>query len=224
MIRKFKHQKFTVKNPEKGDRSKFTDANALGFGWRPGGKRFSVEIDSCEIDGAGGSEGLKLSFCHDIVVKNSTILGGYEDCVDIVRGSNISFENCKFISQGSAQHITIKAGVKNVSFKKCKFINPFRSVINGACIDLGNWADYDDVDRPKTRSISIDNCSMENIRFKALYRRLYAESPEVNSSQGFGIKVPNLFVRIFWKMQRKGWLGERRRFPESWLKVYDIEK
>lgn len=221
-MRKFKHQKFVVNTPER-NKSKFNDTNALGFGWRPGDKRFALEIDRCEINGAGGSEGLKLSFCHDVVVKNSTILGGYEDCVDIVRGSNILFRNCKFISQGSAQHITIKGGVKDVRFEGCKFINPFEKWINGACIDLGNWTDYDDVDRPKTRNISIEDCRIQNMKFKALYRRIFSETPIVKNSDGFGIRVPGLFVKIFWHLQRKGKLGPRRRFPESWLKVYDIE-
>ena len=73
-----------------GDKSRFDgsrDDNALGFGWRPGRPKQSILIENCVIDANGVAEGLKLSYCHDVVVKDCKIIGGYEDCVDIVRGS-----------------------------------------------------------------------------------------------------------------------------------------
>lgn len=204
--------------------SKFNGLNALGFNWRPGQERFSLEIKSCKIDGLGVAEGLKLSFCRNVKVIDSVIIGGYEDCVDIVRGENIIFENCQFIANnGTKQHITCKGGAKNVTFKDCKFVGSFRHWWDGACIDLGNWGDYDDVVRPKVRNVSIINCSMENVSFPILYRRLYSETPKVEFSFGLGFNVPSIFVKTFWFLQRKELIGKRRRFAEDQLKVYDFE-
>jgi hypothetical protein len=212
-------------NPKPGNPdSKFEDDSALGFSWRPGQEQYSLKIKDCEINGQGVSEGLKLSFCRNVEVEKCTILGGYEDCVDIVRGENISFKKCTFISQNTKQHITAKGGIKNLSFIDCTFVNSFSKFYDGACIDLGNWTDYDDVDRPMVRDILIENCEIKDVGLRVLYRRLYAENPIVRNCQGFGLKVPRLFVKLFWAAQRKGWLGKRRSFPESWLKIYDFEK
>ena len=206
------------------DGSKFNDTHALGFGWRPGQPEFSVTIDCCTIDGGGASEGLKLSFCRNVTVKNSQIMGGAEDCVDIVRGENITFENCTFFANpDTKQHITAKGGVKNLTFKNCKFIGSFKNWWDGACIDLGNWTDYDDVNRPRVRNVQIIDCVMQDVSCPILYRRLYAETPVVKNTKGFKFNVPRLFVSAFWFLQRKGWIGKRRRFPEDWLKVYDFE-
>ena len=205
--------------------SQFDDSSALALGWRPGQPEFSATIDSCTIDGGGASEGLKLSFCRNIKIQNSQFFGGSEDCVDIVRGENISFYNCTFFANpDTKQHVTIKGGARNITFKNCKFINSFKSWWNGACIDIGNWTDYDDVDRPKTRDVRVVDCEMQNVAFPVLCRRLYADSPIVENTRGLGIMIPSWAVSIFWFLQRKGWIGKRRRFPESWLKIYDFER
>lgn len=223
-LKVFKNQRFTSGEKEERE-SKFYGKNALGFAWRPGQEEFELLIDSCVIDGAGVAEGLKLSFCRNVRVLNTTIIGGYEDCVDIVRGSNITFENCKFISsKKTKQHITCKGGAQGVSFINCQFINAFRHWWNGACIDLGNWTDYDDVDRPKTRNILIKNCKLSGVLFPVLYRKLYSECPKVYGSNGLGFSIPGIFVKIFWFIQRKNLFGNRRRFGQSNLKVFDIEK
>ena len=60
---------FVAKKSE--DESKFKDSNALGLGWLPGQPEFKTVIDSCVIDGRGGSEGLKLSCCRNIKIQNS---------------------------------------------------------------------------------------------------------------------------------------------------------
>ena len=206
------------------DDSKFNDSNALGFSWRPGQPRYTLTIDSCTIDGGGASEGLKLSFCRDVTVRDCQIMGGNEDCVDIVRGENITFDNCTFFAnEDTKQHVTCKGGVKNITFKNCKFVGSFQNWWDGACIDLGNWTDYDDVDRPPVRNIKIINCTMQDVGCGILYRRLYSETPQVTNSRGFKFKVPKIFVKMFWFLQRKGMIGGRRRFPEEWLTVYDFE-
>jgi hypothetical protein len=202
---------------------KFSDTSALGFSWRPGGDPIAYNINKCLIDGSGCSEGLKLSFCHNVNVSQTRIIGGREDCVDIVRGGDIVFDDCEFISLGTRQHVTIKGGARSVSFVNCRFINSYSCWWDGACIDLGNWTDYDDAPRPYVKNITIENCSMLNVRRGLLARVLYSERPKIINSPGKVFKVPSLAVALFWLGQRKGILGRRRRFPAEWLKVYDIE-
>ena len=69
-----------------GDLKKGKQGNALGFMWRPGMPKQKIRIEDCTIDAGPVAEGLKLSYCSDVIVKNCTIIGGFEDCVDIVRG------------------------------------------------------------------------------------------------------------------------------------------
>ena len=205
-------------------RDKFIDSNALGFGWRPGQKMEKGLISGCKIDGNGFAEGLKLSMWYDMVVKDCEIIGGREDCVDIVRGGRLTFERCRFISNGDTkQHMTIKGGVKDILIKDCVFVGNYRNWWDGACIDLGNWTDYDDVPRPFNRNIVVSGCKMENMTTRNLCRVLYSEWPQVSNCDGRVLVVPKLFVKLFFFLQRKGWVGKRRRFPESWLKVYDVE-
>jgi hypothetical protein len=191
----------------KGDPSKFNgtqDDNALGFGWRPGQEEQTILIENCEIDANGVAEGLKLSYCSNVKVLNCTIIGGYEDCVDIVRGSNILFKNCKFIAKNTKHHFTIKCMVDSVQIIDCEFINEFNNLLDGACVDLGNWADYDVEDLPKTKNIEISNCKLINFRKykKIISRRIYAESPLVSNTSGFVLKIPQIFVKIFWSFKR----------------------
>lgn len=190
----------------KGDPTKFKgtrDDNALGFAWRPGQEETKILIDDCNIDANGVAEGLKLSYCKNVTVTNCTIIGGYEDCVDIVRGENIVFHNCKFIANNTKHHFTIKCNVNGVKIIDCEFINEFNNILDGACVDLGNWGDYNTEDLPKTRNIEIINCKLTNFRKikKIITRRLYAETPSVKS-EGFVLNIPKIFVSLFWSYKR----------------------
>lgn len=202
---------------------KFKGSCALGISWRPGQEEKSYEIKNCIIDGAGSSEGLKMSFCYNVHVESCKIYGGVEDCVDIVRGGNITFANCSFISNNTKQHITIKGGAKNIRIINCNFIKPYKSRFNGACIDLGNWTDYDDVNRPRVRNVEIKNCRIIDSRRSILCRVLYSDDPTLDLSFGKVFKVPRFLLAIFWLGQRLGVLGKRRRFTKDLLEIYDIE-
>ncbi len=197
-----------IKNQSfKGDLNKHKgkiDDNALGFAWRPNQKKRSLLIENCQINANGVAEGLKLSYMHDVLVKGCEIIGGYEDCVDIVRGGNITFENCIFISNGTKHHFTIKCQVENVKIVNCIFRNNFNKIWDGAFVDMGNWSDYDVEDLPKTKGIEIINCTFENVSWwkKILTRRLYAENAIVKNTSGFNLKIPNIFINLFWNHQR----------------------
>tara|TARA_B100000212_G_scaffold342604_1_gene331222 strand:- start:29383 stop:30051 length:669 start_codon:yes stop_codon:yes gene_type:complete len=206
-----------------GYQDKFLTSCALGLSWRPGREKIGYEIRDCLIDGSRGGEGLKLSFCYDVYVEDCTIIGGVEDCVDIVRGGDISFYNCRFVSKNTKHHITAKGGVKSLSFTNCNFVGDYRMKWDGAFIDLGNWTDYDDVNRPGVREVSLNNCRIFESSRKILCRRLYSENPSVKNCDGKILKIPKILLALFWWGQRFGLLGTRRRLPEKDLKVYDFE-
>lgn len=194
------NQKFKG-NPNKHNKKK--DDNAIGFSWRPGQEKFSLKIKNCEIDANGVAEGLKLSYCSNVIVQNCVIVGGYEDCVDIVRGGFMLFENCRFVSKNTKHHFTIKCQASNITIKDCVFVNDFNKLIDGAFVDLGNWSDYDVDDLPKTKEIYIVDYKLENVSWykKIISRRIYAENP-ITRGDGFVLKIPRLFVWLFWKLRR----------------------
>ena len=144
-----------------GDLKKGKQGNALGFMWRPGMPKQKIRIEDCTIDAAPVAEGLKLSYCSDVIVKNCTIIGGFEDCVDIVRGGFMIFENCRFVSKNTKHHFTIKCNASNITIKNCVFVNDFNKLIDGAFVDLGNWSDYDVDDLPRTKDIYIIDYKFE---------------------------------------------------------------
>ncbi len=187
----------------KGDLKNGIESNALGFMWRPGMPKQKIRIENCTIDAGPVAEGLKLSYCYDVIVKNCTIIGGYEDCVDIVRGGFMLFENCRFVSNNTKHHFTIKCQAFNITIKDCVFVNDFKKIIDGAFVDLGNWSDYDVVDLPKTKEIYIVDYKLKNISWykKIISRRIYADNPVIRGD-GFVLKIPKLFVWLFWKFKR----------------------
>ena len=165
--------------------------------------RQKIRIEDCTIDAGPVAEGLKLSYCSDVIVKNCTIIGGFEDCVDIVRGGFMIFENCRFVSKNTKHHFTIKCNASNITIKDCVFVNEFNKLIDGAFVDLGNWSDYDVDDLPRTKDIYIIDYKFENVSWykKIIARRLHAETP-VNRGKGYILRIPRLFVWLFWKLRR----------------------
>ena len=189
----------------KGDPERFkgaADDNALGLKGNSQGN--SILIESCFIDANGVAEGLKLSHIKNVMVKNTIIIGGYEDCVDILRGEDITFKKCVFIAENTKHHFTIKSETKNVQIIDCTFIEPFKCLIDGALIDMGNWSNYDVKDLPKTKGISIINCKLVDIPWwkRILTRRLYAQNAMVENTKGFNLKIPNFIVKCFWRIRR----------------------
>ena len=88
----------TIKNKRFiGNIENGVQSNALGFMWRPGMPRKKIRIDNCHIEAGEVAEGLKLSNCSDVVVTNTTIIGGFEDVVDIVRGDQTMKLYCCFL-------------------------------------------------------------------------------------------------------------------------------
>lgn len=184
----------------------------------------NTHIKDCEIDGRGCAEGLKISFGHNIIVENCIIHGGYEDCVDIVRGANITFIGCKFISYNTKQHFTIKGGCKNIIIDDCEFVNDYSKWYNGSIIDIGNYSNYDQIKRPKVRHVTIKNCRLTNIKHKILSRVLYGNEPTIQNTKGYILKVPSFITNIFFKLRNSGKLGKVPTLDIADKLIYDIEK
>jgi hypothetical protein len=184
----------------------------------------NIHIRDCEIDGRGCAEGLKISFGHNIRVENCVIYGGYEDCVDIVRGANITFINCKFISVYTKQHLTIKGGCKNITIEDCEFVNDFTKWYDGALVDIGNYTIYDQVQRPKVRHVTIRDCRLTNIKHKLLTRVLYGDVPNIYNTKGYVFKVPNFITKIFFKLRNSGKLGKLPTLDLADKLVYELEQ
>ena len=187
--------------PDKFQPSGKRDLNALGFSWRPGQKKKSILIKNCIIDANGVAEGLKLSYAHDVLVEKCKIIGGYEDCVDIVRGGRIVFNQCRFIAKNTKHHFTIKCMVDDVVISNCTFVNAFNNLFDGALVDIGNWGTYNYKNNELTKNIKIIDCKLECIPWwkQILTRTIHGESPTIINTKGFNFKIPKFLVNLFFK-------------------------
>lgn len=197
--------------------------SALRFNYRDKVSAGRVLVNNCLIDGSGCLSGLKLSFVYDMTFRRCRILGGSKSCVDVVRGGNLSFEECTFDSKSSIQHISIRGGAKNISFSRCVFQNDYSRRLTGACVNLGGWTDYDDVPRPPVRNVSIKDCVLNGMQKNVLSMTMFSERPSVENSEGKNLRAPKAFVLALRHLMRKGWLGSRKRLPKSQLGVYSRE-
>lgn len=158
---------------------------------------------NAEINVIQGSENLhetiKCSSHQNIVIKNLIIEGSYEDCVDIVRGKNIKFLNCTFIPEKyTSRSITIKGGVNNVVFENCKF---YKGILPWH-VQLGDYTIYDAVKRPKVRNVVFNGCiDMHRKPIKVLV--IHSKKAEFINTRGFNIKIPRLFVWLYFALMRK---------------------
>lgn len=123
------------------------------------------------IDTNEYSDIFKLSHASNITVKNCTIYGGREDCVDMNREcKDVVFENIT-VHSGGKYCFTVKGGTKNVTLKNV-VIDGHGSEVD---IDLGNWSDQSS---ELTTNIILDNVtSKSGIPVKV--RVLWAEKPLV---------------------------------------------
>lgn len=134
------------------------DKNLKGWGLE---KHLRIKQDS-DLNGTGFSETLKFSCCSDVIIEGrshedkTNIWSGYEDCLDIVRGCNYKIKNFVFHCTGF-QGATIKSSARDILFENVNFKgNPK----NGYVV-LGQYSDYDIIDRPKTKRIIFRNCTFE---------------------------------------------------------------
>lgn len=94
---------------------------------------------------------LKFSNCTDVVVDGSTVVGGKEDAIDAVRGSNYTFRNLTLVP--NANGITAKGSIDGVLIENVSI------TAHGTDSDLefGQFDNYWYVGRPPTQNITIKN-------------------------------------------------------------------
>ncbi len=101
------------------------------------------------IDGQGYADALKFSNCCDVFVEDLNIIGGYEDCIDINRGSHIAITDVMLHVKGKYA-VTIKGGAEVVSLNNVAIYGRGSEVD----IDIGNWSDQSG---ERTRGIAINH-------------------------------------------------------------------
>lgn len=153
-------------------------------------------------DALAYSDILKFSQNKDIIIKNFTIYGGKEDCIDIVRGTNYSIMDCSLIPQGQAG-ITVKGSVKGLYISNLLFLSHGKQTD----IDLGNWEDYSYFPRPKTRKIVLHNVHASDGK-PVKVRVLHSEIPEIIDSNIKLVVYPRIVVALFfWAKRILSFLG-----------------
>lgn len=147
------------------------------------------------IDGDGFSEAGKASNLSNVIIKNSTFSGGYEDNFDAVRGTNYVFKNCVF-KKPNLQNTTLKGGIDGIIFENCSFLgNPKNSHIV-----LGQYSDYDLCGIKKTRNIEIINCYTDQ---KNISIQLWnSEKPKVINSKVNIKKIPKFIVWFYFTFRK----------------------
>lgn len=133
-----------------------------GVTYRPGARYPSI------IKGDGHSEAIKGSLRRDIIVEGFKVVSGTEDCLDFVRGRNITLKDLRLIiPEGTStnQFVTVKGGVFGTKFIDVELVGEPKgwfplgpAKVFRPDIVLGDHTIYDyDRHRPQTRETSLRN-------------------------------------------------------------------
>jgi hypothetical protein len=154
---------------------------------------------------------MKFSNCENVHVKNVTINGGMEDCIDAVRGKGYLFENLTLCPYRNG--ITIKGSVdgwhlKNISFER-KGVD--------YTIEIGQYDNYWTVSTPPTRNGVIENVNLQN-GGKVYVWVWHGEKPRVVDSPNVRvIKIPAIVwfpYFVFRSIQRQGFSFVKESFKK----------
>lgn len=146
-------------------------------------------------NGIGYSEALKLSNLHNVEVIGFNLIGGYEDCVDCVRGSNLSFTDGYLYNGDARVFVTAKGGIDGFVLKDVLLLGRPK----WWDISLGDHTIYNDAgDNGIMKNVVIDNVSADTNR-KVTVLCLWCERPELKNGNYRLIMVPKFLVKIlFW--------------------------
>ena len=165
---------------------------------------------SLDAKGEDYSEAFKSSNHSNVRVVDSLIIGGVEDCIDLVRGSNFLFSNCTIDCSGSKQAVTVKAGFENLWFKDCSFVGSPKT----AYIVAGQYSDYNFCGDLVTKDIRIDNCDFED-KSKPAVRMWNASNVISDDEDRLNLDFVPSFVVYFYfsfrKIQQRIWHGKNGR-------------
>lgn len=132
---------------------------------------------------------LKFSKAEYVVVKNSQIWGGKEDCVDMNRYcKDICIKDTTLFPRGK-YGVTIKGGSNRITLKNINFYWHGSEVD----IDIGNWSDQSD---ELTRGVRLVNIQAADDR-PVKVRVLWGEVPEVIGGNVVVRKIPTILVKAY---------------------------
>jgi len=134
------------------------------------------------------SDTLKFSNCANVTVRNCTIEGGKEDCIDAVRGENYTFTETILIPHKNG--ITLKGSIVNYNINNITF-NAHGSDCD---MEFGQYDNYWYIGRKATRGGIID--TIKAVDNKPIKIKLWdAEPPTITNTNVKIIKVPKI---IWW--------------------------
>jgi len=134
------------------------------------------------------SDILKFSNCNNVTVNNCTIDGGVEDCIDAVRGENITISDCTLspIKNG----ITLKGSIVNYTIENVKFIKHGTD----CHMEFGQYDNYWHIGRKPTRGGIITNVSTYD-NSPVVIKLWDAKLPTVTNSN---IKFKKIPMIVWW--------------------------
>lgn len=115
-------------------------------------------VKDLTIDGSTASEALKASNLVNAKAQDCILIGGSEDCLDVVRGYG-EFVRIKFKpSKNTKQAVTVKGGA-SVSITSSEFVGKSKKYD----IVIGDFTIYDAVDSNRRKAdVTIGNCKAYN--------------------------------------------------------------
>lgn len=141
------------------------------------------------------SDIFKLSHATNVVLRNSKIAGGKEDCIDMNRYcENVLIENVTLHS-GGKYCITIKGGTKNVVLRNI-IVDAHGSETD---IDLGNWSDQSS---DLTTNITLDNVKSRD-GTPVRVRVLWADKPTIIGGSDIKLTVIPRPLYAIYRLLRK---------------------
>lgn len=134
------------------------------------------------------SDILKFSNCNNITVKDCTIEGGKEDCIDAVRGNNYTFTDTALAPKHNG--ITLKGSINGYTIKDVTFATHGKD----CDIEVGQYDNYWYIGRKPTRNGLIEN--VQSTDGKPLVIKLWdATKPNIVNSNVKVIKMP---IFVWW--------------------------
>lgn len=175
-----------------------------------------IVVNDCVIDGGNLEWAGKQSLIFDLTFNRCIFKNGSERAFDMVRGGKVTFNQCKW-ENSSRKRVTspifslfkqcdlgLKGGVRDIVFNECSLND----------VLLGDYSIYDQIDRPKTRRVTFNNCTNPN-GGSIIVRGRYFEEKTI---QKINTKVdawtwPSFVTSVYWWYNRK--FGDKRK-PDGW--------
>lgn len=219
-LRNQTYNKSNTFNPETPDQT--TDGlSVLCFG----NVNTPIDVAGCTIDGQDARWGGKHSLTFDSTYTNCYFKNGTARAFDMVRGGKITFNECKFLNEGTRPvvkspyftlsencDVGIKGGVHDITFNNCELND----------VLLGDYTIYDQQDRPKTRRVTFNNCKNPNGGPIIVRGRWFEPKgiQKINTSVN-AWTWPSIVTSIYWWYNRK--FGDTRK-PDGWNVILPQER